>query len=222
MHTESPGGRRFCVSSSLCRIFDRVSSVYLRCIFRPSRYTEECIFSHDTYLPPGNLPKGGGVRVLVASAWQQRVHQTRGPNIPRRGTRVLCSREDGQQQERRAEPLQRSRQQEGGAVAVPVGQHSTCRGRGGPRNLDQVAADARPASPLPTGHVTDVSWTCRGHVSPAERALPRRHRVHEQSGREGGGAVGQPAAQQEESHREREPEGRRVARTARGRGAGCS
>mmetsp|Transcript_37849 Transcript_37849/g.125437 ORF Transcript_37849/g.125437 Transcript_37849/m.125437 type:complete len:200 (-) Transcript_37849:630-1229(-) len=199
MHTESPGGRRFCVSSSLCRIFDRVSSVYLRCIFRPSRYTEECIFSHDTYLPPGNLPKGGGVRVLVASAWQQRVHQTRGPNIPRRGTRVLCSREDGQQQERRAEPLQRSRQQEGGAVAVPVGQHSTCRGRGGPRNLDQVAADARPASPL-----------------------PRRHRVHEQSGREGGGAVGQPAAQQEESHREREPEGRRVARTARGRGAGCS
>ena len=27
---------------------------------------EECIFSHDTNLPPGNLPKGGGVQVLVS------------------------------------------------------------------------------------------------------------------------------------------------------------
>ena len=38
--------------------------MYLQCIFRPSRYTEWCIFSHDTNLHPGNLPKGGGVPVL--------------------------------------------------------------------------------------------------------------------------------------------------------------
>ena len=36
---------------------------------------EECIyFSHDTNLPPGNLPKGGGVQVLAGESWGPTAH----------------------------------------------------------------------------------------------------------------------------------------------------
>ena len=43
---------------------------------------EECIFSHDTNLPPGNLPKGGGVQVLgvrrLDATCQRQVSRPRG------------------------------------------------------------------------------------------------------------------------------------------------